>query len=99
MPNIRNFLDLSTMHLSKDARDLLDELCVNASFGYFVWAPTDAPIPGTDQPNDEARPEHWPPDLWRVMAYARANGCDYILFDADAEIDPALPTFDDEREG
>ena len=35
-----------------------------------------------------------PADLAQVMRHARGLGADYILFDADAEICPALPIFE-----
>ena len=31
----------------------------------------------------------------RIGEHAREHGCEYVLFDADAEIDPALPVFDE----
>jgi hypothetical protein len=34
-------------------------------------------------------------NLRRICAYARTCGCDYILFDSDAEIDKNLPVFED----
>lgn len=36
-----------------------------------------------------------PADLWACMAFARALGCEYILFDADAATLDGLPTFED----
>ena len=34
-------------------------------------------------------------NLRRICAYARTFGCDYILFDSDAEIDKNLPVLED----
>jgi hypothetical protein len=35
----------------------------------------------------------WPAEIPPVLAYARAQGCSYILLDCDGPEDPALPRF------
>lgn len=40
-------------------------------------------------------PGKMPSDLWSCMAMARAMGCEYILFDADAPEFDGLPTFEE----
>jgi hypothetical protein len=100
MPEIRKFLDLSTAHLTMASRDMLDELgrysaegspssylVGSTGFGWFVSA-----NPADNEREDE---EDIPDDLWAAMKHAKANGCDHILFDADAPRDPDLPAFED----
>jgi hypothetical protein len=107
MPTIRNFLDLSTAHLSEATRDMLDEadfrdggFCPGGrmSYGWFLYADESSKQDGSWYPNEETRGEDMPADLWRCMAYARAHNCDYVLFDADAPIDPNLPTYEEGEE-
>jgi hypothetical protein len=89
LKNARRFLDCSTGHVSRATADLLDTECNGWPFiggrisetGWFVYA---HPEP----------PEGTPDDLKAVMAYARGNGFDYILFDRDADDVDGLPTFD-----
>jgi hypothetical protein len=93
-PNIRKFLDLSTGHLDRSDRDHLDACAATGGavgvavarteHGWFVYA-ADA--------SDGVDDRNLPPHLRLISTYARAHGCDYILFDCDADIDPALPVF------
>lgn len=96
MPSIRNFLELSTGHLSVPTRNMLDAdaaASVNGQqpnrwvagygYGWFIYA------------NEEPYEDIFPPDLIECMEYARKNGCDYILFDRDAPFDECLPTYED----
>jgi hypothetical protein len=95
-PNIRKFLDLSTAHLSPSDRDHLDACAAPGSaFGVAVAKTEDGWFVYAPDPADEVDDRNLPPHLQVISAYARAQGCDYILFDCDAEIDPALPVFDD----
>jgi hypothetical protein len=97
LPTIRHFLDLSTAHLAPAGQSYLDSCADPASasclpacktaYGWFVYA--------TDDPGAYSEAE-LPPHLRRICAYARAHGCDYILFDADAPADNELPTFDED---
>lgn len=99
------FLDLSTAHLSADARAWLmaGSTLNHASLyhgtgtgaamstlgatlnGWFMRAPEDTP---------ERSIYGMPADLQALCDYARAHGCNYILFDADADIIPGLPILD-----
>jgi hypothetical protein len=96
-PN-RLFLDVSTAHLRPSTRSWLDAMmahpeenralgsCGKMPHGWFCHAPE-----SLDGYNDV------PLDLVRVLEMARARGCEYVLFDADAGpcvLD--LPVFDDE---
>lgn len=106
MPTIRQFLDLSTGHLTERSRTWLTSVLAsggsvcggNMPYGFFVWADDAAKLADSWHPDEAARPEDWPSDLWRCMAYARAHGCCYILFDADTPADDNLPYFEDGEE-
>ena len=93
---LRLIFDCSVAHLSPDTRAWLDVRAVDAGtrrlaeidapsatpFGWFLWA--------------EARPgPEMPSDLALVMRYARRLGAEYVLFDADAPPNGALPIFED----
>lgn len=84
---LRLFFDCSTAHLSPDARAYLDdhaaardEMIASTPFGWFIWC-------GGEDDGDV------PPDLAHVLAHARSLDADYVLFDADAEVSEALPSF------
>ena len=93
---LRVFLDCSTVHLSAATRRWMDDRAVEAATRQL--APIDAP---------SATPFGWflyaawppyhdePPDLIAVMRHARAQGAEYILFDADAPPSNALPLFEE----
>ncbi|MET8680972.1 hypothetical protein ABZW18_26175 [Streptomyces sp. NPDC004647] len=87
---IRSFLDLSTAHLRKESRADLNSyegvVAYKTTYGWLVYASEDA---------DLAEGDDWPSELLPLVKLARANGCEYILFDADAPETDALPTFDE----
>lgn len=86
---VRKFLTLSTAHVTDDTRRILDETKVSdwpvfgfrGAYGWVVYA------------HDESDWEI-PQDLWGVCEYARKNDCDYIMFDADADIIDDLPHYE-----
>ncbi len=95
-PPIRRFLDLSTAHLQQADRLFL-EFSANpgslgglaamaGTYGWFVYA------------HDERCCEGISDVLWAIFGRARALGCDYVLFDADAPILEDLPVFEEEAE-
>lgn len=90
-PNVRRFLDLSTVHLSPATRDDWDgdssrpSWAYPTSYGWFVWA-------GSDDTNEEE--DGLPAEVVACRKFARTLGCDYILFDADAETVEGLEVFD-----
>jgi hypothetical protein len=104
MPTIRSFLDLSTGHLSTETRAWLDEqgrtaaLCrtsmdprpafcmASTSDGWLCWAGME---------DDEANLQALPLDLIQCIRRAKNLGCDYILFDSDADTDEALHVYED----
>lgn len=91
---LRLLFDCSTAHLSQVTQRWLDERAVEATtrrlsstnapsatpFGWFVYA---AEPPFHDEP----------PDLVAVMRHARAQGAEFVLFDAEAPENPALLAF------
>jgi hypothetical protein len=87
---IRAFLDLSTAHLREETRDNLNSyervLADKTQHGWLLYVPLDA-----DEIADES---DWPQELLPIVKLARAEGCDYVLFDADAAETDLLPTFD-----
>ena len=95
-PPIRRFLDLSTAHLQQADRLFLEFSANPGSlgglaamagiYGWFVYA------------HDERCCEGISDALWAVFKRARALGCDYVLFDADAPILEDLPVFEEEAE-
>jgi hypothetical protein len=90
-------LDLSTAHLpeavaatlTSDIRGyegcIADEHGERGEYGCWVWVP--------DNPGD------WdackvPDELLRVLLYARGLGCEWVLFDRDAERVAELPIWE-----
>lgn len=78
--NVRKFLDLSTAHLKPGTREewtLNRPTHVHATeYGFFVWA---------GDRNDEMTDDGWPEEAVACRRFARQQGCDYLLFDADAD--------------
>jgi|GEM_PF-1048676 len=82
-------LDISTAHITHATSKLLQETPLKdwpttggeTQYGYFIYA-------------CDCYDECIPPDLWAVMCFAHANGCDYICLDADAEQYEELPSYD-----
>ncbi len=92
MSAVRQFLDLSTAHLTAADRALLEAcaghdrgevLCAGTPYGWFLYANSERPdISDT---------------LWALMVEARDRGCDYLLFDADGRALEDFPTVDWDR--
>lgn len=88
---IRKLLDISTGHVSKETRDLLNEgeggsphiWAIPHEYGWFVRA--------HDEAEDLAQT---PDDLVTVMRYAKQLDCDWIKFDCDADFVEELPMFE-----
>ena len=93
---IRRFLDLSTAHLQQADRLFLEAsanpgllgglAAIAGTYGWFVYA------------HDERCCDGISDVLWAIFERARALGCAYVLFDADAPILDDLPVFKDEVE-
>jgi hypothetical protein len=90
VPSVRRFLDLSTVHLPQatllDLSDLPGVVADPTPFGAWLWVPCDV--------EESAEWDPPPPEVLAIQTYARALGCDWVLFDADAPTTSALPTFD-----
>jgi hypothetical protein len=90
-PNVRRFLDLSTAHLANTTRDLWScdwlrpSWASRTEYGWFIWSGTAE----ADDPED-----HLPAEVVACRKFARTLGCDYILFDADAETVEGLEVFE-----
>ena len=90
MPEIRKFLTLSTAHVTNETRLILDETPIkdwpvfgfNGVFGWVIYV------------HEEQEDLEIPQELWAVFDYARKNGCDYVMFDADADMIDDLPHFE-----
>ena len=86
---IRNFLDLSTAHLREETRANLnsyeDVVADQTAHGWLVYASENANL---------TEGKDYPAELLPIVKLARANGCEYILFDAGATETDTLPTFD-----
>ncbi|MGQ7794438.1 DUF5983 family protein [Faunimonas sp. B44] len=84
---VRNFLDLSTGHLTRRTRDWLENdapiSLAKTEYGWFLYAPED-------------RITWYPQDLWACLQKAREMGCCYALFDCDAERVDYLPYYHDD---
>jgi hypothetical protein len=97
--NVRKFLDLSTAHLTEEQRLFGDRDGDRASwgdaivdvrdYGFLLWVPDD-PMESAAVTEDGI-----PENLLAVQLYARKHDCDYVLFDADAEVDDDLPVFEE----
>ena len=92
MPDIRTMLDLSTAHLPEQICDQLGAIpgvvAHETVYGWLMWVPNHPGHP------DEHGGAQIPDVVATIQAFARAAGCDYVLFDADADRIDALPTWD-----
>lgn len=93
-------LDLSTAHLPEAVINSLTGVdgviaYEHGEYGYLLWVPEDPQGHANDYEN-ETNPdaEDFPSEILAVQIYARSFGCDYVLFDRDADIDDALPTWE-----
>lgn len=90
-PNLRNFLDLSTTHLSSQTKAMMEKVSGEFALNHWVAATPYGWFVYCDEENAE---DSIPEDLFACMTYARKNGAEYILFDQDADTLTDLPTFD-----
>ena len=90
-PPVRRLLDLSTahlpQHLGSDGLSAADGVTAyQLAYGWLMWVPEDPDRHAADYPE-------LPPEVLTVQRYARRHGCDYVLFDRDADTVADLPTF------
>ena len=85
--SIRKFLDLSTSHVRYETLQILDleskdsTTVLVGQCGAMCWTGF-----------ADNRPDL--PDLQEALAYGKALGVDYVMFDADAEEVEDLPTYE-----
>jgi hypothetical protein len=90
---IRRVLDLSTAHLPErlGSRGLSGQDGVIAyeldGYSWLMWVPPDPDRHAADHPG-------LPAEVLTIQHYARRRGCDYALFDQDADVIGDLPTWD-----
>lgn len=87
---IRRFLDLSTSHLRKktcgDLNGWEGVTAYETKYGWLMYATAEA--------EEFAEEYRWPSELLPIVLLARANGCDYVMFDRDGPTVDGLPTWD-----
>src|SRR5262245_58838630 len=91
-PAARRFLDLSTTHLPEHLGSHAlsghdGVVACRLTHGWPMWVPPDPQAHADDYPS-------LPAEVLRTQRYARARGCDYVLFDADADQVGDLPAWD-----
>jgi hypothetical protein len=102
MMPVYRYLDLSTSHLSeREMQELLSPWAlgdldhsprvIGHDYGSWVNVPA---LDGSWSEKDTAALERTRPNLAVCIARARALDCTWINFDADADAEPGLPTFD-----
>jgi hypothetical protein len=97
MSDVRKIVVLSTAHLPEpffaepDDREAAYDVTAwyPMTHGALVWVPDDP-----DDPNNTSNDGDAHPNVILLRRYARGLGCDYILFDNDADREPDLPTWD-----
>jgi hypothetical protein len=96
---IRKMLDISTEHLPDRFWDPVgsDEewgnvpLFFDTPNGRMVWVPDSPDDPGNAGEGEEAVPD----EIMALWRYARERGCDWIMLDLDADVEPGLPVWDE----
>lgn len=89
---VRKFLDISTAHLKPQTMELINQYLMsdNTLIGHY-GAMVHVPSEPDRNPNHAACPEILP-----ILEMARTMDCDYVFFDADADIIEGLPDFSEE---
>lgn len=92
---IRPVLDVSTGHLparyAENGPGAEEGVIAYAlgEYGWLMWVPDDPDTHSADYDLAAQAPE-----ILVVQRYARAAGCDYVMFDRDSEANPDLPTWE-----
>ena len=94
--SVRKFLDLSTAHLDVLSKAWLHQEAKESStyegcYGWFTSA-----YPASEEPDGVSDDPYRPAVLTAILRYAVKHKCDYVLFDADAEMLKDLPIFEEE---
>lgn len=97
-PQLRLILDLSIAHISDTTSLMLSEwadlapppgaaiVYEKGEYGYLIYVPSELP-------ERKERPLV-PDELWNLMVFAHALGCDWIMLDRDGVTLPNFPVFD-----
>jgi hypothetical protein len=91
---IRRFVVISTAHVSETTARRLDNTpakewpCAGGPYGEYGW------LVYVHDENAGVGRDAIPTDLFEAMCWARKQGCDYVLFDCDADMIEGLPTYD-----
>lgn len=92
---IRKLLVLSTSHVTKATADLLNSTDAatewpgcGGPYGEYGW------MFYCSEENNGEGDRHIPDELFAVMQFARANGCDNVLLDRDSDPVDGLPTWE-----
>jgi hypothetical protein len=89
----RRFVVISTAHVAETTAKRLDNTpakewpCLGGPYGEYGWF-----LYAHDE-NSGVGKDAIPAELFDVMTWARTQGCDYILFDCDADQIDRLPAF------
>ncbi|MEV0453718.1 hypothetical protein [Catellatospora methionotrophica] len=92
MTAVHTMLELSTHHLPEHVRDNLAAYTGMQTFdlprGWLTWVPIDPDHPTAvgELPT--------PPQLLAIHHYARKLGANFVLFNAEADLNDHLPTWD-----
>lgn len=97
MPKFFKMLDLSTNHLTEDLGQELNAIpgviADHREYGWLLWVPEDIDDHVAEYSAEDA--EHPIPDvivgIWR---FAEKHGCQYVLFDSEADRVPDLPDYE-----
>ncbi|MEJ3741791.1 hypothetical protein WEI85_00615 [Actinomycetes bacterium KLBMP 9797] len=91
MPTILSVLDLSTAHLPEEVCDDLSGepgvIAHRVTYGWLMWVPADPDAFAAETIDP------MPEEVLAIQRYARRLGCQYVLFDRDAEQVDELPTW------
>lgn len=88
---IRKTLVCSTAHVTGKTAAMLNSTPLHkwpvcggpySDWGWMIYA------------HDDDSEDKIPPELFAVLQFARANGCDNVLFDCDAGVIADLPEYD-----
>jgi hypothetical protein len=85
MLNVYTMVSLSTAHLTKATLDVMGEYADPFEYGFYYYVSPDFDIM-----------EDGPPDLAKVHRWALDVGYSYIKFDADANMTPDLPKYNED---
>ena len=89
---VRRMLELCTAHLPEHlgSHGLSSQdgvIAHHLTYGWLMWVPPDPRAHADEHPG-------MPPEVLTIQHYARVRGCDYVLFDADADQVDDLPAWD-----